>query len=96
MLREHLVKSFILIVATMTVFVATGAPVSAADNASSDQAQSAPSEKKICRRDSRDTGSILSKRVCHTKAEWHAIEEQTQRNLDRNQNIDHARSMSAH
>ena len=30
------------------------------------------SEKRICRQDP-STGTILPKRICHTKAEWNAI-----------------------
>ncbi|WP_206240042.1 hypothetical protein [Novosphingobium terrae] len=36
-------------------------------------AKPAVKEKKICRQDD-DTGSIVPKRTCHTKAEWAAIE----------------------
>jgi hypothetical protein len=42
----------------------------------------APSEKKTCRREE-DLGTIISKRVCHTKAEWSAIDAQNARNAER-------------
>ncbi len=55
------------------------------------QAQTAPTDaappkpavkdKKICRTED-DTGSIVPKRVCHTKAEWEAINAQTQDNTN--------------
>ncbi|MEY2944227.1 MAG: hypothetical protein RLY97_2241 [Pseudomonadota bacterium] len=34
-----------------------------------------PKEKKICRADV-NTGSIMPKRTCHTKAEWEALDRQ--------------------
>lgn len=50
-----------------------------AQNAPSDTASPKPAvkEKKICHTDG-DTGSIVPKRTCHTKAEWDAIAAQEQ------------------
>ena len=38
-------------------------------------------EKKVCRREE-TTGSIMTRRVCHTKAEWAQIDEPNQRAND--------------
>lgn len=38
-----------------------------------------PVDKKVCRRFA-DTGSIAVRRVCHTSAEWAAIDEANARN----------------
>ena len=38
-------------------------------------------EKKTCRREE-VTGSIMQPRVCHTKAEWAAIDQANQRSAD--------------
>lgn len=51
------------------------------------------SNQKICRRDSAGTGSIMPKRICHTQAEWTAIEAAGKRDLERVQGMDRARSM---
>lgn len=39
-------------------------------------------EKKTCRRDE-SLGTIIAKRVCHTQAEWAAIDQQNARNAER-------------
>ena len=51
-----------------------------------------PREKKICRQ-AVNTGSIMAKRVCHTKAEWDAMEAASRANLDRTRDADNARGM---
>lgn len=38
-------------------------------------------DKKVCRKEVA-TGSIMRRRVCHTKAEWDAIENQGKTSLD--------------
>lgn len=50
-----------------------------AQNATSDSVSPKPAvkEKKLCRTED-DTGSIVPKRICHTKAEWEAIAAQEQ------------------
>src|SRR3546814_5180908 len=51
------------------------------DNSSADK----PDEEKIiCKREVA-TGSIMSRRVCHTKAEWKAIAEQGKADIDRSE-----------
>lgn len=45
-------------------------------------AGSASSEKKVCRRED-SLGTILSKRVCRTAAEWNAIDAENSRNAER-------------
>ena len=39
-------------------------------------------DKKICRRDVA-TGSVMTKRICHTKAEWDAMSAQAAKDRDR-------------
>jgi hypothetical protein len=41
--------------------------------------------KKICRRDYGSTGTILPKSVCHTGAEWKALDEANRANVDQMQ-----------
>lgn len=46
-------------------------------------------DKKVCRRDYGTTGSILPKSVCHTVADWKAIDEANRGNaeqIQRNRN----------
>jgi hypothetical protein len=38
-------------------------------------------ERKICR-DEPETGSLISKRTCHTKAEWEAINKASAHDVD--------------
>jgi hypothetical protein len=38
-------------------------------------------ERKICH-DEPETGSLISKRTCHTKAEWDAINKASARDID--------------
>jgi len=64
--------------------VAIAVPVVAvAQDAQPEQAQPAK-EKKICRRGPPATGSIMMSRpICHTKAEWAKIDEQNERDTHR-------------
>jgi hypothetical protein len=44
-------------------------------------------EKRICRSETIETGSIMpGKRICHTKAEWAAIAEQNEKGVERYRN----------
>jgi len=43
-------------------------------------------EKKVCRMNEADTGSIMSKKVCRTKSEWAEIAKANQKNADRYKN----------
>jgi hypothetical protein len=74
-----------LLMATVPAAGYTMAP----DQASADQP--AP-EKKICKNQV-VTGSIMSRRVCHTKAEWNALEAQAKADLDRTRDMERSRSM---
>lgn len=49
-------------------------------------------EKKICRKQ-QSTGSIMARRVCHTKAEWDALAAQGQADIDRTRAMERSRSM---
>ena len=47
-------------------------------------------EKKICRSDT-GTGSIMSKKTCHTKAEWEQLAQAAAKDMDRTRDDDQAR-----
>lgn len=49
-------------------------------------------EKKVCKREVA-TGSIMSRRVCHTKAEWDQLEAQGKADLDRTRAMERSRSL---
>lgn len=55
--------------AGLTIFAVLAAPAAAADKKPVDP------NKKVCRRDSSGTGSILPRTVCRTSAEWKYIDE---------------------
>lgn len=61
--------------------VATGTAALAQDAAPPAPAEQAK-EKKICRAEG-STGSIMTKRVCRTRAEWARIAEQNERENQR-------------
>jgi hypothetical protein len=45
-------------------------------------------DRKICRREAPPTGSIMGgKRVCHTRAEWDAIDTANRANIERMQDL---------
>ena len=48
-------------------------------------------EKKVCRRQI-PTGSVMPKTVCRTKAQWEALTDKAQRDLDRTRDIERSRS----
>jgi len=58
--------------------------------------QSAPAkpavEKKICKSEI-PTGSIMPKRICHTRDEWAQIEGRSRSDLDRARDSDRSRSL---
>jgi hypothetical protein len=56
----------------------------ASDKASSDKPDT---EKKICKRET-TTGSIMSRRICHTRAEWEAMTAQSKSDLQKVRNIE--------
>lgn len=45
-------------------------------------------DKKICRADTRATGSIMPKRICHTQSEWNALTAQAKSDLEKVRNIE--------
>jgi hypothetical protein len=57
-----------------------------------DSAQTAAPEKKICKRDVA-TGSVMPKRVCRTRAEWDAMTERSQQDLEKRLMDDRSRGM---
>jgi hypothetical protein len=54
-------------------------------------AAAAQADKKICRRDNTGTGSIMAKRVCHTKSEWDQLSQRASSKLDQTRDEDQAR-----
>ena len=69
----------------MFALVAMAAPAAALDNSGS-TAEKPVKEKRVCKSET-GTGSIMPKRVCRTKAEWNALTEQSQGNLQRSQDV---------
>ena len=59
--------------ALISCLLASAAPALAQDNSAA-PAATPVKEKKICRSDD-ETGSIMPKRICHTKAEWVEIDQ---------------------
>ncbi len=49
-------------------------------------------EKKICKREVA-TGSIMSRRICHTRAEWDQLEAKGKADLDRARAMERSRSL---
>ena len=77
---------------SLAVMLAAAPAVSyaaASDKASSDKPDT---EKKICKRET-TTGSIMSRRICHTRAEWDQLSAQGQADLDRTRNMERSRSL---
>ncbi|WP_206244906.1 hypothetical protein [Novosphingobium terrae] len=74
---------FGLIVAASLMTMSPAAQAQDAKPAASEAAATpAPvKEKRTCRLDD-DTSSIVPKRICHTKAEWAAIEAEQNRSLN--------------
>jgi hypothetical protein len=70
-------------------------PASADQNASAQpRAQRATDpQKKICREDNIQTGSIMPKRTCKTQAEWDALAAKSQSNVDDLRDQNHSRDM---
>jgi hypothetical protein len=88
------VKSAILLPAVLAAIALAGLPAQARDkpSAAADTA-TADADKKICRREAAATGSIMPKRVCHTQAEWDALEAAAASDMERLRNMDRSRAM---
>jgi hypothetical protein len=83
------VKSFIpLLLPAAILLSANTDPAPAKENSAQTDA-----DKMICRREASGTGSIMPKRVCHTKAEWDALAESAQNDLDRIRAQDRSKGM---
>lgn len=72
-----------------SVMVALSTPTLAKDTPDAN----GDADKKVCKRETLSTGSIMPKRVCRTKAEWDAITAQSQRDLERQRSQENDRSM---
>ncbi|WP_206245018.1 hypothetical protein [Novosphingobium terrae] len=72
-----------LIVAASLLIMGPAVQAQDAKPAASDAAATAApvKEKRTCRLDD-DTSSIVAKRICHTKAEWAAIEAEQNKSLN--------------
>lgn len=69
------------------------AGTSVAASAAEQEAPEKPkSEKQVCKYETA-TGSFMSRRICHTKAEWEAIAKQSQDDLDRTRAMERSRSL---
>jgi hypothetical protein len=71
-------------IAAMAPIVLMASAAAQAQDAPSDTGSPKPAvkEKKICRTED-DTGSIVPRRICHTKAEWAAINAQQEEALNK-------------
>jgi len=68
------------IVAAFAATISLAAAAVAADkNATADPVDAPKKEKKLCRAQVA-TGSIMEKRICHTRSEWDAIDRQNNAN----------------
>lgn len=68
----------------MSVLFIAVSLLAASPDAATQAAVPAPTpvkERKICH-DEPETGSLISKRTCHTKAEWDAIAKASQHDID--------------
>jgi hypothetical protein len=81
----HLKALLAALAATLTIV-----PAQAQETGGS-SASKPSTEKKVCKR-AIATGSVMTKVICRTKAEWNAISEQSQSDLDRTRDLDRARS----
>jgi hypothetical protein len=70
----------------------TPVTVHAADSAKPAAAEKA-GNKKVCRREVK-TGSIMSRAVCRTQAEWDQLTAQGRNDFDRSRDMDRSRSMT--
>ena len=68
-----------LVMLTAACCLGFAAPASAQD--SNATGAKSPKEKKICRLDTA-TGSIVPKRVCHTRLEWNEIDKRNARDAE--------------
>jgi len=63
--------------------LSTGTAVQAQDTQNAAPVAAPAKDKPVCRREE-ETGSVVAKRVCHTKAEWAAMDAEA----DRTRNLD--------
>jgi len=66
----------------MIPFLAMSLLASAADPASSAPMVSPPTKEKLICRDDAETGSLITKTTCHTKAQWQEIYKSGQLGVD--------------
>lgn len=78
-----------IIVAAVTAAFLSSAAIAETKNEPAEPAK----EKTICRK-AVATGSIMSKRVCKTKAEWDAIEAASREDLQRTLDQERSKSMT--
>ncbi|SKB40325.1 hypothetical protein [Sphingopyxis flava] len=79
----------ILSLAALLAGAPAAAQAAAPDKASADKPDA---DKKICKREIA-TGSIMSRRTCHTKAEWDQLEARGKADLDRTRAMERSRSL---
>ena len=52
----------------------------------------APQAKKVCKEEI-VTGSVMTKRICHTREEWAQMEARSRSQLDRTRDMDRSKSL---
>jgi len=84
-------RSLLFAAAILTVPMIAHAAEGKTDSDAATSDRTSP-EKKICRRE-RATGSIMSRRTCHTRAEWDRLEAQGKSDLERTRAMERSRSI---
>ena len=70
-----------------------GSPAVAKDEATTEESKPDPN-KVLCRREV-PTGSVMAKKVCRTRAQWDAIAQASQEDLNRTRDMERSRSTVA-
>lgn len=76
----------------LAVLLATAPVVTFAMGSDKSSVDKPDGDKMICKREVA-TGSIMSRRICHTRAEWKAIEDQGKADIDRTRAMERSRSL---
>jgi len=72
----------------LLAFVLQSAP--AGDGSSNAVIQNKPVKEKVICIDDTQTGTLISKRICHTKSQWKMLSDQGQQSVDTFRNAAHA------
>lgn len=89
-----MVKTARFIAGVSLAILASSISVARVEAAGDKSAKPAPDPNQVvCRRENSSVGSILPKRVCHTRAEWAALEDQGKRDIEQVRAMERSRSM---